>query len=195
MSKSFVYVMRGGGYFKAGISDDVHVRAKYMNAGQIPFPVRIVCFAQCDPRHAGRLEVALFNLLGERAQGEWFVDDGRDDSALVSALATASRLASARTGFTLFRDHPADVALAIHEAAKGDVLDAGRRARDIFERITPAGAADGAPQHWQEIGKVAETIRRAPRPMRGEVGPSEPKMRQKAKMLARLRRIREKAEQ
>jgi hypothetical protein len=78
----FVYVLRGGGFIKFGISRDLTRRHKNLTSGTLPFPVTLVCYAVLEDDVARLLERALLNWELEHAHGEWFVDDGRTDEAI-----------------------------------------------------------------------------------------------------------------
>jgi hypothetical protein len=82
----FVYVLRGGGFIKFGISKQLSRRHKALSQGALPFPVDLVGYAVLPDEIAKMLERALLNWDMDHANGEWFHDDGRSAESILEYI-------------------------------------------------------------------------------------------------------------
>lgn len=81
----FVYAMRGGGYAKVGVSDDIEKRLTSFNRGALPFALTIICLGETGTRQALEIEAAVLDVMPGRLAGEWF-DGATPDTEIVTAF-------------------------------------------------------------------------------------------------------------
>ncbi len=142
-AKHFVYIMRGGGWLKPGISRDVESRLRHFNGGHVPFEMELILFMECrDIAQAKNIEFELFGMLPKRARGEWFVDLGWTAHHLAEITGKAARKTGDYRREVIYVDaHEIFVhrKKADHEKSK---FAAGKRAAEIMERISRGMPAD-----------------------------------------------------
>ena len=74
--KGYVYLLKGGGYYKIGLSNDVNRRMEEISP-RLPFETELIC--TIATRDMYKLEAALHDLYAaRRANGEWFELDEAD---------------------------------------------------------------------------------------------------------------------
>lgn len=86
VSLVFVYVLRGGGFIKFGITKQLSRRHKALTQGTLPFRVDLVGYAVLPDEVARLLERALLNWELQHANGEWFHDDGRSGESILDYM-------------------------------------------------------------------------------------------------------------
>lgn len=194
----YVYIMRGGGYIKVGQSKDVYVRLNGFNAGTVPFPMALVCFAFCMD-DVGNVELWLQSRMTERTQGEWFKDTGQSDEGLRSLMRGACLHLKMGRAMKVYDTAPLAEARALHEKMHAVPGDPAREAAEIMARLGPSAPVDApksepdtAPHKWQESGKSVKTSRRKRAKPRKELTPLKIKYANKIKMLERLERMKQK---
>jgi hypothetical protein len=81
----FVYAMRGGGYAKIGVSDDIEKRLSSFNRGALPFEMTIICLGEADTETALVIEARILGAMPGRLRGEW-LDGSVSNAEIVSAF-------------------------------------------------------------------------------------------------------------
>lgn len=160
----FVYAMRGGGYAKIGVSDDIEKRLASFNSGTLPFEMSIVCLAEADTMTALEIEADVLGTM-PRLRGEW-VAGAVSDNEIVSAFDPWRSRASIIVQPTL-----AQVVQANRTSARQRQLEASRSVARAIENEAQRGA------DWHRIATELTA--------RGEIGAlRKVKKAFKSKMLA-----------
>jgi hypothetical protein len=123
----FVYAVRGGGYIKIGVSDDMKGRLAKFNGGILPFTVRVVCLGETDTARAIEAENHLLDILPGRCCGEWFDGSITDDE-----IASAFKVGSWDKP-VLIKPTPEQLAEAYRNSALRRQLGASRRVAELLE--------------------------------------------------------------
>lgn len=127
----FVYAMRGGGYAKIGVSDDIERRLASFNSGALPFEMTIVCLAETDTVTALEMEADILSAMPSRLRGEW-VDGSVADAEIIAAF-------DAWPSNFLIGPTAEQVAQANRASIMRRQLDASRAVAKALENKMPAG--------------------------------------------------------
>lgn len=180
----FLYVLRGGGYLKVGLSTDLTRRVASMNGGTVPFPVELVGHALVHRDVALRAEMEVLSRLGRRAQGEWVFDEGATIADIVATFVLASLQMPPTYHFTFMASPSSatsDLVKQVVRAARSDAR--AMEASKLFER---ASREPDKPVDWQDFGKLRAKITQ---PKRSFIGPPTYKQWKKALQANTMRKI------
>lgn len=127
----FVYAMRGGGYAKIGVSDDIEKRLSSFNRGALPFEMSIICLAEINTIKALEIEADILSKMPV-VRGEW-IEGTISDADLIAAFQGWPW-----TGPILLSPSLDEVAKANRTSAMNRQLEASRAVAKATENKMPA---------------------------------------------------------
>lgn len=147
----FVYAMRGGGYVKIGVSDDIQKRLKTFNGGALPFTMSVICLAQATTEDAIKIEYDMLSWLPGRMNGEW-IDGAIDDGEIIAAFKAVCRW----TGPVL--EHPTNEQIASQnmQTRLQKILAASRAVTEAMEASKTANLGFPQGADWHKIATEAQ---------------------------------------
>jgi hypothetical protein len=169
----FVYILRGGGYIKFGITGNLKARFDNLNGGGVPFKLRIVAYAVLDDEVARQLEVDLLRINLPHANGEWFCDEGHSDDAFAEIMRETVANYGSHLALRVYTDSEPCAHLADGSAARKAAMG------------TAIATASGERQ-WQIFGKKDKPPRIQTAPMTKRQLQNDNKI----KMMKRLEKAR-----
>lgn len=127
----FVYAMRGGGYIKIGVSDDIERRLLSFNSGALPFEMSLICLGEADTVSALEMEAGLLRAM-PRLRGEWVAGS-------VTDVEVVSAFEAWRWDSLLVTPTAAQVAMANRFTKMQRQLEASRAVAQAMESKMPKG--------------------------------------------------------
>lgn len=186
----FLYVLKGGGYLKVGISRDLTRRVASMNGGAVPFEVSLVGSALVHQDVALRAEMDVLSRLGRRARGEWVFEDDITVGDIVRTFALCSSLLPASYRYAFMPGASAALSDDLQGLARSASSEArAKAARDVFEVVAMAAreVQEAPADAFRHVsGKLASP---SPPKQREKMGPPTFRQWKKALQLKTMRNI------
>lgn len=158
----FVYILRGGGYIKFGITQNLTMRSRTISGGTAPFKTRIVAYAVLEDEIARSLEADLLRINLPHANGEWFHDEGHSDAEFAEIMRETVANYGSHLSLRVYTDsdpdaHLRDGKLELKVAVASAIASAsGERNWQIFDKVAKPKVAQTAPLTKAQLQKATK---------------------------------------